>query len=52
MVAHLQTPPPDIRSINPQLPERTAIALLKAMAKEPLERFDSASELARAITGE
>ena len=40
MFAHIQQPPPDIRDEDDAIPRHVALALLKALAKEPDERFD------------
>jgi len=47
--AHLNQPPPDPRSINPDLPISTSEALLKALAKSPNNRFNSAGAFAAAL---
>jgi predicted Ser/Thr protein kinase len=52
LFAHLQQPAPDPRLVRPDLPRDLAHAVLKALAKEPDERFASAGELARAFQGE
>jgi len=44
MMAHLQPPPDDPRTILPDLPEKTAQALLCALGKGPDERYNSAGE--------
>ncbi len=49
MLAHLQQPPPDPRALLPSLPENVALAILRAMAKEPEERWPTAGELCKAI---
>jgi len=49
MLAHLQQPPPDPRALLPALPEGVALAILRAMAKEPEERWPTAGELCKAI---
>ncbi len=46
---HVHEPPPPPRAINPVLPEAVEQIILKAMAKEPAERFQSAYELLAAI---
>jgi hypothetical protein len=45
MMAHLQTPPADPRQFAPALPDPAAEALLKALAKDPADRFQSAGDL-------
>lgn len=49
MFAHLQQPPPDPRDVNDDLPSPIAKAIMKAMAKKPEDRFQSAGELAAAL---
>jgi serine/threonine protein kinase len=46
---HLNEIPPDPRSLRPDLPEPAEAAILKALAKEPADRFSSASALAAAF---
>jgi membrane-associated phospholipid phosphatase len=50
VLAHLQAPPPDPRSLRPDLPEIITATLLRAMAKDPAARFASAGEFAAALT--
>jgi tRNA A-37 threonylcarbamoyl transferase component Bud32 len=45
MLAHLQQPAPDPRALAPELPERVANAILRALAKAPDERFTTAGAL-------
>ncbi len=47
--AHLDVTPPDPRQINDQLDGDVAAVLLKALAKSPAERYDSAGTFARAL---
>jgi serine/threonine-protein kinase len=42
--SHLEEPPPDARDVVPSLPETTAKAIIKAMAKKPEDRYASAGE--------
>jgi tRNA A-37 threonylcarbamoyl transferase component Bud32 len=49
MLAHLQEPPPDPRALLPDLPERVALAIMRAMAKDPDERFRTVGELAQEL---
>jgi tRNA A-37 threonylcarbamoyl transferase component Bud32 len=51
MLGHLQDPPPDPRKLVPGLPESVAIAILRAMAKDPDERFETVAELAKTLGG-
>jgi predicted Ser/Thr protein kinase len=41
--------PPDIRDLNPALPEGLSEAIMRALAKDPHERFESASAMAEAL---
>ena len=47
--AHLRDPPPDLSSVRSDLPPTLAVALAKAMAKRPEDRFASAGALAAAL---
>ncbi|MBN1953600.1 MAG: protein kinase [Anaerolineae bacterium] len=49
MLAHLQQPPPDLRAVVPEMPENVAAAIIRAMAKEPEQRFSTAGEFLQAI---
>ncbi len=49
VIAHLDTPPPDPREFSPELPEKVALAILRAMAKPRNERFSTAKEFIRAM---
>jgi tRNA A-37 threonylcarbamoyl transferase component Bud32/outer membrane protein assembly factor BamD (BamD/ComL family)/uncharacterized protein YraI len=42
-------PPPPPRSLNPALPEVVEKALLRALAKDPADRYQSAAEMAEAL---
>ncbi len=46
---HLHTPPPAPRSINPRLPKVAELALLRALEKNPADRYQSAGEMAQAL---
>jgi serine/threonine-protein kinase len=41
--SHLEEPPPDPR-IHVSMPEKTALTILKALAKKPEQRFSSVGE--------
>ncbi|MCB0323168.1 MAG: protein kinase, partial [Bdellovibrionales bacterium] len=51
-VARLSAPPPSLRELQPSLEEGFEAAVLKALAREPDERFTDALSFARAIGGE
>ncbi|HMR67143.1 MAG TPA: protein kinase, partial [Anaerolineae bacterium] len=56
MIKHLNDPLPLPRQVNPNLPEAVEQVILKALAKNPDHRFQSAGEmiaaLKRAVTGQ
>ena len=45
--AHLHLPPPDPRSLNPRLPAAAGAVILRALAKDPGDRFPDVVSLAR-----
>jgi serine/threonine-protein kinase len=49
LIAHLRQPPPDPRDFVPELPAGVARAILRALAKDPKQRFDTAGEFAAAL---
>jgi eukaryotic-like serine/threonine-protein kinase len=49
VLAHIQTPPPPLHGLRPDLPPAAEAVVLRALAKNPAERFSSAAELAQAI---
>ena len=49
MLAHLQQPAPDPRALVSELPDDVATAILRAMAKNPGERYPTAGALAEAF---
>ncbi len=49
VIAHLDTPPPDPREFAPELPEKVALAVLRAIAKPREVRFSTAKEFIRAM---
>lgn len=51
LIAHLQTEPLDPRHICPELDKKTAAVLLRALEKEPSQRYDTAGEFFRALAG-
>jgi tRNA A-37 threonylcarbamoyl transferase component Bud32 len=52
LMSHLQAIVPDARFLAPELPAATAIALMRAMAKDAAERFETAGAFAQALAGE
>jgi len=46
---HLEEEPPDPRTINPDVPEALAQVILKAMAKEPADRYQTAVQMHDAL---
>jgi serine/threonine-protein kinase len=51
VLAHLSEPPPDPRMLLPELPDRVAHAILRALAKDPAERYQTAGALIAALGG-
>jgi branched-chain amino acid transport system ATP-binding protein len=49
MFAHIQEPPPPIRSLRPDLPPAVEIVIQKALAKDRELRFQSAGEMAAVV---
>lgn len=49
IVKHITEAPPGLRQINPKIPESVEKVVLKAMAKRPEDRYQSAGELAAAF---
>ena len=46
---HLEEEPPDPRATNPEVPRPLALVILKAMAKQPADRFATAAEMHDAL---
>jgi basic membrane protein A len=46
---HIQDPLPSARKLNPNLPEAVELVLLKALAKQPEDRYQTAEEFVKAI---
>lgn len=46
---HVHTPAPDVRELNPQVPDMLAQITARALAKVPQARFQTAEEMARAL---
>jgi serine/threonine protein kinase/tetratricopeptide (TPR) repeat protein len=51
LMAHIQEPAPDVRQLNPALPEQISPVLQRALAKEPAQRYPTAGELVRELAG-
>jgi glutamine cyclotransferase len=49
MYAHLEEDPPSLRVLRPDLPGGLDLALARALAKQPADRFPSAGDFARAV---
>jgi eukaryotic-like serine/threonine-protein kinase len=47
--SHLQKPAPNPRSVMPNIPDYMALAVMRALEKEPEARFNSAGEFAAAL---
>ena len=50
VLAHIQTPPPRPRSVNPRVPVEVEAVILKCMEKDPNKRYQKVSELLEALT--
>src|ERR1051325_7857507 len=50
MMRHIQEPPPSILDERPDLPEAVGRVVARALAKNPEERFQKATELSAALT--
>jgi ABC-type sugar transport system substrate-binding protein len=46
---HLQVDPPSMREINPDIPPEVEAVILRALAKQPDQRYDDAEQLANAL---
>jgi serine/threonine protein kinase len=49
ILKHISSPLPSPRSLRPDLPEAVERVILKAMAKEPDDRYQTAGEMGRAL---
>jgi tetratricopeptide (TPR) repeat protein/tRNA A-37 threonylcarbamoyl transferase component Bud32 len=47
---HLTTPPPRVTEVRPTVPRWVAVALDRALAKAPADRYTSAAQFAQAMT--
>jgi serine/threonine protein kinase len=48
-LAHISEPPPLPRSIDPSIPEKAELVLLKVLEKDPKKRYETAGEFIAAI---
>jgi len=51
-LAHTTQPVPDVRAAAPGVPDHVAVAIERALAKDPYDRFADAGELRSALHGE
>jgi Protein kinase domain len=51
MGQHLTAPPPEARTLRPEIPQRISTALRRAMAKRPAERYQRVEEFIEALSG-
>jgi len=49
MIAHVETEPPPLEKLRPELPRELVAAVKRALAKRPADRFSSAGAMARAL---
>ncbi|MCD4749679.1 MAG: protein kinase [Thermoanaerobaculales bacterium] len=47
--AHLETPPPDPRELNPHIDQNIAQIILRCLAKNPVDRFHNCHELVNTL---
>jgi serine/threonine-protein kinase len=51
LARHLEDPAPNPRELNPQVPEGLSSVILRALARKPGDRWQSAAEFLRALEG-
>jgi predicted Ser/Thr protein kinase len=49
LIAHMQQPAPDPRSLRPDLPEEISVAILRSLEKDPADRFATAGAIAETM---
>lgn len=49
MLEQIQSPLPDPRTVNPELPASVELALMKSLAKDPAQRFATCGDFVKAI---
>jgi serine/threonine-protein kinase len=50
LMAHMSQPIPDVREERPTLPDSVQMVIERAMAKDPMDRYQTPGELAEALT--
>jgi hypothetical protein len=48
-MAHVSKPAPEVRWVNPAVPDAISAVVSKAMAKDPAERYETAADMAKAL---
>jgi len=48
-IQHIQTPPPPLRALRPDIPPAVEAVVLRALAKDPTARFERAEQFANAL---
>ncbi len=48
-IQHIQTPPPPLRALRPDVPPAVEAVVLRALAKDPTTRFERAEQFANAL---
>ncbi len=48
-IQHIQTPPPPLRTLRPEIPPAVEAVVLRALAKDPTARFERAEQFAAAL---